>query len=47
MKFTKKYDWMYRRMTANLPANDICRNTFERWWNDLGKLVDTEKENKE
>lgn len=40
MKFTKKYDYMYRRMIANIPLG-IARNTFKDWWKELGKIVDS------
>lgn len=42
MKFTKRYDWLYRGMIANLPADSLIRNNFTRWWNRLGDEVDKE-----
>ena len=40
-KFTKKYDWMFRRKIANLPVTpEHIRKTFREWWKQLGKLVD-------
>jgi|TARA_R100000049_G_C1955574_1_gene109477 membrane protein YdbS with pleckstrin-like domain len=39
MNLKKDFDWMYRRMVANLPPDDICRNTFKRWWDELCKLT--------
>jgi len=40
MKFTKKYDWMFRRMLANLPVSDMSRDTFRNWWKQLGHIID-------
>ena len=42
MKFTKKYDWMYRKMVANLCTSNYERKTFTNWFEQLGKLVDSE-----
>lgn len=48
MKFTKKYDWMFRRQIANLPVTPLfVRKDFEEWWKNLGKMVDTIKELKD
>ncbi|KKL51302.1 hypothetical protein LCGC14_2296870 [marine sediment metagenome] len=41
MKFTRKYDWMYRKALANLRLDE--RDFFERWWNQLGEMIDTLK----
>ncbi len=40
MKFTKKYDWMYRRLIANLCTGNHKRETFTKWWKQLGKMID-------
>ena len=40
MRFTKKYDWMFRKMLANIPVSDIARSTFKDWWKQLGQIVD-------
>ena len=40
MKFTKKYDWMYKRMVANLCVGNQERKTFTKWWKELGKMID-------
>ncbi len=43
MKFTKKYDWMFRRQIANLPVSPVyVRQGFKRWWEELGERVDSE-----
>ena len=47
MKFTKKYDWMFNRMIANIPASDMARNTFKKWWKQLGDIVDSNNKTKE
>ena len=46
MKFTKKYDYMYKQMIANLPVTGFkwLRPDFKKWWERLGKAVDSEKE---
>ncbi len=40
MRFTKKYDWMFRKMLANILVSDIARSTFKDWWKQLGQIVD-------
>ncbi len=48
MKFTNKYDYMFRRMVANLPITNHydVRKGFQEWWMELGKLADAEKQSK-
>lgn len=42
--FKEKYDWMFRRMMANLPVTpEYFRYEFERWWNKLAELVEEDK----
>jgi len=43
MRFTEKYDWMYRRATTNLRLDE--RDFFKNWWEALGERVDEEKDN--
>ena len=48
MKFNKKYDYMYKQMVANLPVTGVkwLRSDFTKWWERLGKAVDSDKEAK-
>ncbi len=46
MKFTKKYDWMFRRQITNLPLTpEYVRKDFKKWWKELGDLIDTTQSN--
>lgn len=42
MTFKTKYDWMYRRMKANLPVTgyEYLRPEFDKWWEQLCILND-------
>ncbi len=48
MKFTEKYDYLYRQMIANLPVTGMAwlRHDFTKWWHKLGKAVDSHKPSK-
>jgi len=46
MKFNKRYDYLYKQMIAQLPVSGMTwlRPDFTKWWERLGRAVDSEKE---